>query len=459
MADDSPRVPVRLLLAIAFSAALGPLNSTMVAVALPEISRTLGADSATLRQALVTSYLLANIVLQSPGGKLGDRMGHRRALALGQILLGFGAAIAYLWPILHVLTIGRVVMATGGAIVMPSAMALLRSEVPIEVRGRVFGMFGAMIGLSAGLGPTVGALLVGHFGWKSIFLANVPMLGLSAALAYIGKRPQTAATPAHTSRFDVLGSTLLGLSLLGLVVGLQDSTHYLWLAVLGVLGFVPFVIWEKRASDPVVDFSLFRQRGFVAGTILVAFQNFAMYSLIFELPQVAGRLFKVGPRDVGQTLLAMMGTMVFTAPIAGRAADRFGGRTIALFGSAVALGGMVLLFFRPLTSLRDAVPGLLLLGIGMGLSGSPTQTVAISDVPKEKSGMASGLASTLRYVGGIAGVTVLGMVLSDQSATEVVMHEHRVAIVMFSVSLVLAMVCAFLLPRTIAAPASPGRSP
>src|SRR5512133_3102067 len=102
MVEPAPRLQVRLLAAIALSAALAPLNSTMVAVALPEMSRTLHADSGVLRQALVTSYLLTNIVLQSPGGKLGDRLGHRRALGLGQLVFAFGAAIAYLSPTLPV---------------------------------------------------------------------------------------------------------------------------------------------------------------------------------------------------------------------------------------------------------------------------------------------------------------------------------------------------------------------
>src|SRR5512133_1815774 len=116
MVEPAPRLQVRLLAAIALSAALAPLNSTMVAVALPEMARTLHADSGLLRQALVTSYLLTNIVLQSPGGKLGDRLGHRRALGLGQLLLAAGSLLAWVLPVLPSLTAARVVMAIGGAI-------------------------------------------------------------------------------------------------------------------------------------------------------------------------------------------------------------------------------------------------------------------------------------------------------------------------------------------------------
>src|SRR5690606_33623997 len=118
------------------------------------------------------------------------------------------------------------------------------------------------------------------------------------------------------------------------------------------------------------------------------------------------------PREVGNTLLAMMGTMVIASPLAGRLTDRFGPRLVATLGCLFALAGMVLLAALPLSALTDAIPPLVLLGAGLGLSSAPSQSAAMSDVPRDKSGMAAGLTSTLRYVGGIAGLTVLGLVLT-----------------------------------------------
>ncbi|MCY1054793.1 MFS transporter [Nannocystis sp. SCPEA4] len=443
MAEANSGLQVRLLVAIAVSAALAPLNSTMVAVALPEMARTLHEESGVLRQALVTSYLLTGIVLQSPGGKLGDRLGHRRALGLGQLLLAAGSMLAWFWPELVGLTIARVVMATGGAIVVPSATALLRTELPPDVRGRAFGAFGAVMGLSAGLGPTLGAALVGRFGWTSIFLANVPLLALSAALAHVG--PVARRSAVTQPRFDLVGSLLLGVSLLGLALGLEHA-DLRWAVGLGIVGLGLFAVWERRAADPVVDFSLFRRPAFVGGSLIIALQNFAMYSTIFELPQVAGRLFHVGPRDVGSTLLAMMGMMVVASPFAGRFTDRFGPRRVALIGCSLALAGMLLLVMLPLHSLTDAVPPLVLLGAGLGLTSAPSQSAAMSDVPADRSGMAAGLTSTLRYVGGIAGLTVLGLVLTDEPAAEVVMHEHAVVLSIFAGALLLTLGLTFLLP-------------
>ncbi|WP_437957619.1 MFS transporter [Sorangium sp. So ce119] len=466
MAEASSRVPVRLLAAIVLSASLAPLNSTMVAVALPEMARDLQEGSGELRQGLVTSYLLTNIVLQSPGGKLGDRLGHRRALALGQLVFALGAALATVWPVLPVLTASRVAMAAGAAILAPSATAMLRTELPPEVRGRAFGAFGAMMGIAAGTGPKIGALLVGHFGWTSIFLANVPVLLLSAALARTAPpappapagAPPAAAGPSATgpaaprARFDLLGSALLGASLMGLVLGLENA-HLRWAAAIGALSLVPFVLWERRAADPVIDFSLFRRRTFVGGSLIIALQNFAMYSVLFELPQVAARLSDVGPRDVGNTLVAMMAMMVVASPLAGRASERFGARAVALIGCSLALAGMVLLAARPLAVITDAVPALLVLGAGLGLTSAPSQAAAMSDVPRDRSGMAAGITSTMRYLGGIAGLTVLGLVLTETRDRDVVLREHTTAITVFCAALLLTIGCALTLPGRGAAPA------
>ncbi|XXT19023.1 MFS transporter [Sorangium sp. So ce429] len=456
------RLPVRLLVAIALSASLAPLNSTMVAVALPEMGRVLQAGSGELRQGLVTSYLLTNIVLQSPGGKLGDRLGHRRALTLGQLVFALGAALAYVWPVLPVLTASRVVMAAGAAILAPSATAMLRTELPPEVRGRAFGAFGAMMGLAAGAGPKVGALLVGQFGWTSIFLANVPVLLVSAALAR-GARgaraPAAAPAPAVApppARFDIVGSVLLGASLMGIVLGLENA-NLRWAAALGALGLVPFVLWERRVADPVIDFSLFRRRTFMGGSLIIAIQNFAMYSVLFELPQVGVRLFDVETRDVGNTLVAMMAMMVVASPLAGRASERFGARAVALVGCSLALAGMVLLAARPLGAITDAVPALMALGAGLGLTSAPSQAAAMSDVPRDRSGMAAGLTSTMRYLGGIAGLTVLGLVLTETREHEVVMREHTTAIAVFCAALLLTIGCALTLPGRSRAPASAQR--
>jgi EmrB/QacA subfamily drug resistance transporter len=444
--EASPRTG-RLIAAVAFAAAPMPLNSTMIAVALPDAARDLHADAATVTQALVSSYLVTSIVLQSPGGKLGDRIGHGRALALGQLLLALGAVVGFLGPNLGALAFARVLMAAGGAMLVPAGAALLRSEVPLDRRGRAFGAFGAVMSLSAGIGPIVGGELVRHFGWRAIFAANVPLLVLGAALAFLPPSvvaPKKHAAPATPARFDFVGTALLAVALATLILGLKSRSPALIGA--GAVALVPFALWERRVTDPVVDFSLFRIPAFAAGTVFIALQNLAMYALLFHLPHLLEALFSLDARGVGRLLVWLMGAMVLMSPLSGRLSDRFGAKKIALAGATLGAAAMTSLVLVPLTSPRVLIPSLVCLGAGLGLSTAPAQAASLTAVPKEKSGMAAGLSSTMRYLGGIAGVTVLSYFLTETTDVAVVMAQHHGAVVVFAGALVVSALVALVLP-------------
>lgn len=437
-----------MLVAVALAASLMPLNSTMVAVALPAIGKGFGASPSDLTQSLISSYLLTGVVLQSPGGKLGDRLGHRRALAIGQSLLAVGATLGFFAPTLRVLAVARILLAAGGAILVPSATALLRTELPFDKRGRAFGAFGGMMAFAAAVGPMLGGELTRRFAWPAIFLANLPVLMVSATLAFI--RP--GSTPARASvgrpaRFDLVGSLLLGAALSALVIGLRASgLERAALVLLGLFGFVPFALWERRTADPVVDFSLFRRPVFSAGSALIALQNVGLYAFLFELPHALFVLFGMDARATGRLLVLMMATMVVTAPLGGRLSDRFGPRVVALVGSIANLVGVTLALAVPLTTPNTLIAPLVLLGFGLSVANAPAQSAAMSAVPRSESGMAAGITSTLRFVGGIAGVTALGMVVSDTEDKAAFLAEHQRSLVVVAVAFVAALAAAFVLP-------------
>jgi len=438
--------------AAVLSAGLAPLNFTMIAVALPEMASDLGESSALVRHGLVTSYLLVGIVLQSLGGKLADRIGHRRTLRLGQVIFVIASLLGFALPQFVPLALARMTMAAAGALVVPSAIALLRNELPPERRGRAFGVFGAVMSTSAAIGPKLGSLIAGHLGWRAIFLVNVPWLALCVILALFAAPSRAESAPAGAARadtapFDLVGSALLGASLAAVVVGSQAAA-YLMLMPLGLLGLVAFGFWERRAKDPVIDLRLFALRAFSAGVFVIALQNLAMYSLLFELPQVAGRLFDAGPESVGGVLSVMMVSMVLTAPIAGRLSERYGARSITLGGCLVGLGGVLMLAFSPFANLDAALPGLVLIGIGLGLTSAPAQTAAMTAVPREQSGMAAGLSSTLRYLGGVVGLAILGWLLGDEKEPALVLHQHHQALWVFGISLAAAALCSLGLPKS-----------
>ncbi len=392
-------VPTRLVAAMALAAALAPLNSTMISVALPAIGKTFATSESVLTQALVTSYLLTSIVMQAPGGKLGDVFGHRRALVLGQVAFFAGAALAIASPSTLVLAAARVIMATGGAFIVPAATALLRTELPAARRGRAFGAFGATMALAASVGPIVGGTIAGAFGWRAMFAVTLLLVPATYVLARTPMddgapvtRPSitpSARTPPweRMRAFDWQGTLLLAATLLTFVLGAGKrggGGASPLLVVLSVVLFAAFIAVEKRVAQPVVTLSLFTRPAFVAGAAVIALHNFAMYALLFELPTVMGMVHGASASRTGPMLAALTVPMVVASPIAGRLADAWGARLTLLVGTLVALAGMLGLMASPLALRPPLLASLAALGFGFGLSTPPAQAPAWPARPKNR---------------------------------------------------------------------------
>lgn len=443
--SDVARGTTRGLVAACLAASLMPLNSTMIAVAVPDIAAQVDTPPGTVTQALVATYLVAAIALQSPGGKLGDRIGQWSAFGFGQALLALGAIAGFLAPTLWLLTASRVLMAAGGAIVVPATVALLRTELPEHRRGRAFGIFGSVMALAAGIGPLVGGELVQWFGWPSIFLANLPVLVLSAVLAASAHHEPT---PRRPTRFDWAGSVLLAGALVLLVLAAEEPGESgLLLAAAGVALLVPFVAVERRVADPVVSFGLFRDVRFTAGTLVIALLNLVMYALVFEVPLVVDHRFHLGPERTGRLLIFLMLAMVFTSLLAGRLTDRFGPRPLGLLGVLTCLAGLLLMRVMPLDAATDLRLPLALLGIGLGLANPAAQAASLASISPSDSGMAAGVGSTMRYLGGVVGVAILGRSLDFAGSSADVEAGHHLLLGIFVGVLVVTVGCAALLGR------------
>ncbi len=425
------------------AAALAPLGSTMIAVALPAIGHDVDASDAELTQWLVSSYMIAAIALQSPGGTLGDRIGHRNAMLLGLLLVGAAGVLGYSIVDLYALALARVLMAAGGAAIIPASMAMVRNRIAPERRARWFGYFGACMGLAAAIGPLVGGELTQAFGWRSLFAAVLPVVLISlATLPFFGRdmRPANAPPPA---RFDLVGSVLLGAGLAAVIIALRMGEKGLWLAVSGGLMLALFPFWEKRAASPVVDFRLYKSAAFAAGGLIIALQNLAMYALLFQIPIFFKQVRNVESREMGHSLLAMTLAMMIASILGGRLSEKLGARLQVALGSVLALGG--LWWFRDFASIQtptDVLPGLVLMGTGLGLSSAPSQAAAMAAAQRESAGMAAGALSTMRYVGGVIGIAVLGAQISD--AKNVAAHQSTVFV--YAAALVAALALAALLP-------------
>lgn len=414
----------------ALAAILSPLNSTMIAVALPAIGMSFDAGPATLTLWLVTAYLIASIVVQSPAGKLVDVFGYSRILTTGRVIFALGAIAGAMAPSLPLLGIARVMMAVGGALNIPTVMAELRNEVAPEYRGRLFGAFGALMGTAAAIGPLVGGVLVRELGWHSLFLINLPIIAVSLLL----EPPHRTAPPrAAAARFDVAGTLLFALAI-GLVVSgvLSGGIRSLLMLGAGVVAFVLFALQSRRAADPLFDLSLFRARPFIAGSSIVGLQNFAMYAVLFLVPFLLTRIGRESGY-VGAILLAMTGAMVVSSPIGGRCSDAFGPVITATFGALLAATGAVAFILGDMQA-TSLVASLVMLGAGLGLATSPSQAAALSAVPPARAGVAAGMISTLRYAGGVLGTAIVGMIATRTSGTHPLVWLFPLALLISAVA-------------------------
>ena len=406
-----------LLPAIALGTMLAPLNSTMIAIALPEIQHAF-AISVTATTWLVTLYLVAMAVGQPIGGWLGDVLGRRRVYLFGLAWFAIASAGCAFAPNLAVLIIFRTQQALAGAMSFPNGTAMVREAVPAERRATAFGIVGVATGLAAASGPPLGGVLVHLGGWSAIFWANVPVVALSLLLGWFSlpaSRPERTAT----RRFDFAGSLLFAAAL-GSIIAMPTliKLHRPILAGVAVVAGLAiggaFARHELRAGSPVVDLRLFARSHFAAACASIGLSNLVMYTTLLVLPLYLEQVRDHGVRVSGLTLAAMSALTALLGPFGGRWADHRGRWLPAVAGAiGLAAGTLMLAFASRGAGLLPVVLALAVMGIGLGVAAASVQTAAVESVPANRTGSAAGIYSTARYMGSVAGSTALALVFVD----------------------------------------------
>jgi len=403
-----------VLVTVALGALLAPLNSTMIAVALPDIVNDFDSSIGTVGW-LVTSYLLALAVVQPVAGKLGDRHGRRPFIIGGLAVFGVASLGAALAPSLPFLIGFRVAQAVSGAVVFPNGAGLIRELIPADRRGGAFGIVGGSIALAAGLGPLIGGFLVGVGGWRAIFLVNVPFVAAALAIAWRAV-PRSPGVVPETA-FDWLGATLLAAVLGGSAALVVESAHAPaalapGIPVLLVLAAV-FVRRELRHPDPVFQPRFFTIRPFAAANAGISSSNLAFYTVLLATPLLLTRHLQWSSLQIGIALALLLAPMVAFSPIGGRLADRYGRRLPSVAGCAMLVAGLLPLALAPGLGTSALLPCLCLMGAGVGLSTAGLQASAIEALEPAQAGVAAGLFSTSRYVGSFAGSIALARLLDE----------------------------------------------
>jgi EmrB/QacA subfamily drug resistance transporter len=394
------------------SAAVAGLN-----VALPSIARDTGA-SLTQLQWIVDAYAIVFAALLLPAGAIGDRYGRKLLLVVGLALFGavsFATLLAHSPTMLIALRAG---LGVAAALIMPVTLSVVTSVFPPEERGRAVGTW---VGVAAGgavVGMLASGILLHFFSWSSIFALNVVL----AALALTGTVLVVPATRAtRPPRLDPFGTVIVVVSLVAVVFGLIEGPDHGWTAPLtlsslvgGLVGVALFVVWELHRDEPMLDPRNFLRRGFGAGSLSISVQFFAVFGFLFlALPYLQ---FVLGytPLRAAASLFPIALLVIPFSRFAPRIAGRVGVRVTGSIGLALMATGLIVLSRLGTTvSFWYLFAGLVLLGTGMGLSGSPATTAIVASLPPEKQGVASSINDLSRELGGAIGIALLGSVLNS----------------------------------------------
>jgi EmrB/QacA subfamily drug resistance transporter len=408
------------LLAAILGSFVAGLDATAVNVALPAIERDLGGGLAG-QQWVSNAYLLTLGSLILVGGSLGDLFGERRIFTIG--VTGFGATsvICAVAPTIEVLVAGRALQGVFGALLTPSALAVIVATFPPDERGGAIGSWTAWSGIAFVLGPLAGGYLIDVASWRWIFAINVPFVIATVVIVRIavGQRPREGPR----APVDVIGAILCALGLAGPVYALirqpsvgWGSPEVIFALVAGILLFAAFLYRESRIEYPMLPLGLFKRRNFAFGNL----ETFAMYGglgaviffLVLFLQQVAGY-------DALQAGLATLPTtivMFLLSRRAGRLADRYGPRWFMGLGPLVGAAGLMMLqrVDADPDYWTDVFPAIVIFSLGLAATVAPLTATVLADADERNAGIASGINNAIARIASLIAVAALGAVIAGQ---------------------------------------------
>lgn len=396
------------------------LDATAVNVALPAIRTDLGGGLAG-QQWVSNAYLLALGSLILVGGSLGDLFGERRVFSIG--VGGFGAVslLCAIAPSIEFLIVCRAVQGAFGALLMPSALAVIVAAFPREERGAAIGSWTAWSGIATVVGPLAGGYLVDAVSWRLIFAVNIPFVVATLVLVSLAVPPRAPGI-AH-ARVDWLGAALTFFGLAGPVLALIRQPVVGWGSpevwgpgVGGLVLLGAFLAHERRTPTPMLPLGLFKRRNFAIGNL----QTFAMYGglgitfflLVLFLQEVAG----YSALGAGFALMPSTIVLFLLSKRMGRLADRFGPRLFMGLGPLTAAIGLALMLRlgAHVNYFTDLLPALLVFSLGLASTVAPLTAAVLSDADESNAGIASGVNNAIARVAGLIAIAAIGAVISAQ---------------------------------------------
>jgi EmrB/QacA subfamily drug resistance transporter len=403
-----------VLVASVLGSSMAFIDGSVVSVALPVLQRELGA-SVSSAQWVVEAYQLFLSALVLVGGALADRFGRKRIFVLGTVVFAAASLGCGIAPSIRWLIGARAVQGLGGALLVPSSLAMLGAAYSEKERGKAVGAWSAWTSLGVAIGPAFGGWMVQAISWRAVFIINLP---IAAVVLGIAARKVVETRAPSKRELDILGGVVITAALALLVFGLIETptagiaSPRSWGPIAaGVVGLVAFLAIERRAAAPMVPLGLFRRRTFAAVNLLTLLIYAALAAMFFFLPFVLIQARGYSPAASGASLLPLVIVVAALSRRAGALADRIGPRLPLTLGPLVIGAGFLLVALLPpdASYAVSLLPGLLVLGFGIGTAVAPLTTTVLNSVDRDDQGTASGINNAIARLAALLAVAGFGI--------------------------------------------------
>lgn len=410
-----------VLIIVMIGTLMAALDSSIVNVSIPAIMADFGVGVDDIEW-VITAYMLAFSTLMPITVWMRDQIGHKILFLGALFVFTLGSLLCGVAWNLPSMIVARVIQALGGGALTPTGMAMIAEVFLPQERGKAMGLWGIGVIVGPAFGPTLGGFLTKYFGWRSIFLVNLPMGIICFALAWYLLHEDR---PSHESKkpFDIWGFAFLSVFLVAFLLGLSKGQEEGWTsvyivtcAILSLAGFVGFLVVESVVPNKVIDIDLFAYKDFSIAMIVTGVRSIALYGGTFLLPLFLQQL--MGKDEIESGMVLLPGSLIIGVfmPIAGKMSDKIGPRLLTFVG--LFMVGLFMLMYYNLTvewSDWDVILPTIVRGIGIGLISAPVTAAALNAVPKHKAGMASSMMNLIQQVGGSIGIALLATILSNRT--------------------------------------------
>jgi EmrB/QacA subfamily drug resistance transporter len=415
----------KILLAVSIGVLMVPLNASIINVSIPTIAQFFSVNVATAEWVL-TSYLIMFIGLVLFFARFGDFYGHERIFIFG--LFGFiiSSILCSLSTTITILIIFRGLQGITAAMILSVSMVIIEKSFPLQYLGKAFGIYAVVTSAGLALGPAVGGIMNSIFGWRSIFLVNVPIGVIALIISCYTLKNNTT----QEVKWDISGILLQFIYLFLIIYSMNlieraDYTNAVITGIFAVAVFLTFIRTESRSENPMIKLNLFKNRVFSAFNICLHFNFTCMYMMLFIMPFYLEKVLHLSTGMTGMVLIASPLVMIIMGPVGGSLSDRLGSRIPIFLGSVTSVAALLLLSQMTVSStIFDVFWRLGLLGLGAALFQPSANHSLMSIFPSKDAGMASGIIATVRNMGMVFAVCYGGLILNSAISPELMLQSQ-----------------------------------